>query len=138
MSRILDKSCTPVPYDIERGHEHLLANCYGIDATTGDPIDPSTNTKRGHQLDGTNNLHEAASRLSDGEAVLNDNLKIIQDPKATKKDKKLATNTIKKLGSLMSVAAHVTSGAANIVSPITGTGPAHQRLQNLRGKELEA
>ena len=137
MSSSRNHSGPPVPFDVQQDYERHLAKGYGINATTGQPIDPGINTKKGYQLDGTKNLREAASRLADGEGVLKDNLNIIQDPRASKKDKKMATVAIKKLGTLMSVASNKVVSAANVVSPIAGTGPAHQRMQNIRERELK-
>ena len=125
----------PIPYDSNIGYDHFIRSCYDTDPATGDPINQSGNTKVGNRLDGTNNLHEAAMRLVDGNFILEDNLKIMTDPLAKKKDKKVAVRNLKKLGPLLNTAATVSSRAANVVSPIAGTKYAHQRLESMRAKE---
>ena len=126
----------PIPYDVKQGHARYLASEFNIDAATGGPVDPSSNTNKGHQLDGTNNLHEAAARLVDGGELLRSSLQVLNDPDASKTAKIAATRTMNKLASLMTAAADVSSDAARVVSPLPGTKPAHQRLQTMRAKEV--
>ncbi|KAL7550652.1 hypothetical protein ACHAWF_013865 [Thalassiosira exigua] len=131
-------SHSPIPYDTQQGYNHLLMYCYNIDPETGAPIKPKCNTNKGHQLDDTNNLHEAVARLADGEAVLQHNIKILQSSNSTKTEKSAAANAIKKLAPLLSIATKISSEAANVVSPIAGTKVAHQRMQTMRAKQMRS
>ena len=119
----------PIPYDNKRGYDDFIRRCYDTDPATGKPVGKTGNTKVGHQLDGTNNLHETALRLIDGESILQENLQVMMDPSSKKKHKKVAASNSKKLGPL------VTGCAANIVSPIAGTKDAHQRLERMEEGE---
>jgi len=120
----------PIPYNLKDGFAHLQSSFYRIDLITGNPIDRNT-TKQGHQLDASQGLFETAARLADGQGLLNDSVKILQDPNASKTRKKNATRNIKKLGPLMGVASNIASEVATIASPIASGKECHRRLQTI-------
>ena len=65
--------------DNNSGYDYFVHTCYDTDPATGTPISKIRNTNVGHQLDGTNGLHETALRLADGESILQENLRVMMD-----------------------------------------------------------
>ena len=114
------------------GYDYFVRTYYGTETATGNPISKTSNTNVGHQLDSANGLHKTALRLADGESILQENLRVMMDPDSKKTHKKVASSKLKKLGPLMTVAATISSCAANIVSPIAGTKVSHKRLEKVK------
>ena len=81
--------------NLEEFHEQMLVNCYGIDPTTGKPINPKT-TDVQSAFDSAKNLLEAANRLDDVTNVLHRALSDLPDKHSSKKKLRLKSNSLKK------------------------------------------
>ena len=113
--------------NLEEFHEQMLVNCYGIDPTTGKPINPKT-TNVQSAFDSAKNLLEAANRLDDVTNVLHGALSDLSDKHSSKKKVKAAKQLIEKtIIPAIDAASDVARTRAKRSAPIGGAGYGHAR-----------
>ncbi len=97
----------------------------------------NTDTKCSAAFDSARNLHETASRLSDGGALIRENAKAILDFKVGTRKSIKAVKKILNLVPLIEVAAGVCSKAATDASPIGQSKEVHRRLAVERERAIK-
>jgi hypothetical protein len=121
---------------VTKSYKSFQMSCYGVDPETGDPIDPKT-TRASSKNDAASKLHVTAFRLGDGASLLDGVVNTLRDANSSKKSRKEAAKLIQaSIIPLMGKAADVTHDAANVVSPIAGSGYVGRREDNNRAREI--
>ena len=127
-------------YVKEGYYEQFLADCYGIDPSTGNPLDPSKQSVGSRKFHGSLDLFETSLRLEDcADFLAKSLLPTLKDGKSSKTSVKNVVKVVEKtLVPFMTAASSVSRDAAKVVSPISQGGYAHGRLEVKRKRAMEA
>ena len=132
----MSSSGLPLYYNAKESHEYLLNDCYGVDPSTLNPLDPKRESTASRQNAKTQDLHQVSLRLKDSIDLLQEHAaNLSTDASKTSKlnSQKVLNRTVVPF---LQVASTICNSAANIVSPIASGGYVHRREEVRRKKEL--
>ena len=104
---------------VQEGHyDRFLANCYGINPSTGNPLDPSKQSVSSRKFCGSLNLLESSSRMNDCADFLEHSfLPTLNNSDSSKTNVKNVVKVVDKtIIPFMTAASSVRQSAARIVS----------------------
>jgi len=110
---------------VKDGHyERFLSNCYGVDPSTGNPLDPSKQSIGTQKFHGTLDLFESSSRMNDCTHFIKHSfLPVLKNRDSSKTSVKNVVKVVEKtILPFMNAASSVSRTAARIVSPISQGG----------------